>query len=191
MTIQQIPEQFGLLSVCTVTENNHQTQHETAHKLLHQSMQYYAQKYKLTVPKENRLTYNQYGKPAFSEHPELKFNLSHCDGLAVCLISDHECGVDIEPKRHIRSGIIRRVFTQEEQQILAESEQPDWTFTKLWTLKESYVKAIGRGIGFRMQNVSFSWQGEQIICSQEHAECYQILLQEHVISICVLNHENK
>ena len=34
------------------------------------------------------LTYNKYGKPAFAEHPEVQFNLSHTRGAVLVGIHD-------------------------------------------------------------------------------------------------------
>lgn len=186
-----IPEEFGLLFICPVEEKNYQMQHETAYYLLNQSLQHYAKMHNIFIPKENKLIYQSYGKPMLQEYPEIKFNLSHCEGLAVCLISNYECGVDAEAKRFVRPNIVKKIFTLEEQQLLANAENPDWLFTNIWTLKESYVKAIGRGIAFPMREVEFLFQDKQIICNQEHAKFYQVLLQEHVISICILDNQTK
>ena len=187
INIIKIPEEFGLLVTCPVAEKNYHIQHETAHCLLKHSLQHYAKQNHIIIPEKINLIYQEYGKPSLQDYPDIKFNLSHCDSLAVCLISYYECGVDVEAKRLIRANIVKKIFTTEEQNLLAHSENPDWLFTKIWTLKESYVKAIGRGIGFPMQKVSFLLQEENIICNQKQAKFYQVLLEKYVISICILD----
>ncbi len=183
----KIPEQFGSLYVCPAEHRARHMQHEAAHILLRQAVQEYAQEHAISVEEERPLfAYNDYGKPSFSDYPEIHFNLSHCDGLAVCLLSAHECGVDAEMKRTIRHKVVKRVFSTDEQKLLAGAEDPDWMFTRLWTLKESYVKAIGIGIGFPMQTVSFYPEENTIHSNRKDAEFYQISLEEHVISICIL-----
>ena len=183
----KIPEQFGSLYVCPVPEKNRNSEHETAHNLLKSAVQEYAEsKHKILSEENLILEYQEYKKPYFKYYPEMHFNLSHCAGLAVCLLSDAECGADAEPVRHIRPAVVRKVFSPEEQKMLAVSTEPDRLFTKLWTLKEAYVKAIGKGISFRMQNVSFRFEENQIFCSQNHADFYHMQYENYEISVCVL-----
>ena len=170
-----IPERFGRLTICE-TGLSRQEQHQAAHFLLKESAG------------ELSLAYHPGGKPFFENYPELYFNLSHCDGLAVCLMSPKECGVDVEMRRAVRPGILRKIFTSEEQQLVLRSSDPDLQFTKIWTLKESYVKAIGRGIAFPMQKIFFKQLEPEISSNQKHAEFHQIMIPEsgHVISLCIL-----
>ena len=144
----KIPEQFGSLYVCPVPEGNQKAEHETAHFLLNTAVQ---ELFRIENPV---LSYGTYQKPYFRDYPEIHFNLSHCKGLAVCLISNYECGADVEACRNVRPAVVRRVFSPEEKEMLNRSADPDQLFTQLWTLKESYVKAVGRGIGFHMEKVS-------------------------------------
>lgn len=181
-----IPERFGSLYVCAVPERGRQAEHETAYALLKQAVYAYAQNQ--SFPEESLvLEYNAYQKPRFRNYPDIHFNLSHCEGLAVCLLSAHECGVDAEAKREIRPAVVRRVFSEEEQQILKEAHDPDWMFTRFWTLKEAYVKAIGRGIGFSMQNVNFRIAEGEIFCNQKHAEFCQVQYDRYIISSCIIS----
>lgn len=178
-----VPEQFGFLTI-TETGSSHREQHETAHALLAESLRYYG-----LVPEKLQLQYYASHKPYLAGHPELHFNLSHCDGLAVCLLSSRECGVDAESRRQVRPGILRKVFTSEERQLVLNAADPDLEFTKIWTLKESYVKAIGRGLAYPLHEIAFSGTGKEIISNQAHAEFYQTVLSDsgHVISLCILN----
>ena len=36
------------------------------------------------------------GKPFLSAHPEIHFNITHCDGLAACAFHSHPIGIDAE-----------------------------------------------------------------------------------------------
>ena len=129
-----------------------------------------------------RFEVNAYGRPALcsefqrellkEEHnaslrdtlrhlSRLRFNLSHCAGMVVCAFAyGREVGIDSEnvnAKRRIAS-IARRFFTKEETDALLsvpEDAQP-LTFSRLWTLKEAYVKARGLGIsGVGLDNFEF------------------------------------
>ncbi|KAF8751963.1 hypothetical protein HU200_012024 [Digitaria exilis] len=83
----------------------------------------------------------------------LHFNISHTSSLIACGITmDTPIGIDIEektrkPAKNIFS-LARRYFTPSEVDYLAKIPDPDAQqkeFIKLWTLKEAYVKALGRG----------------------------------------------
>ena len=82
---------------------------------------------------------------------KLRFNLSHCAGMVVCAFAyGRDVGIDSEnitAGRRIAS-IARRFFTATESAaLLAVPESARaLTFSRLWTLKEAYVKARGLGI---------------------------------------------
>ncbi len=93
------------------------------------------------------IVYDEAGKPQLKEG-EIKFNISHSGVWIVCVISDLEVGVDIEKLAHFRQAVAKRVFTADEYAILSgleEAEKIDY-FYSLWTLKESYSKAVGYGL---------------------------------------------
>lgn len=92
---------------------------------------------------------NTYGKPCLTQYPERQFNVSH-SGDWVALISDgtEEVGVDVEKIAPIDLQIAERFFSSQENMYLAAqpAENQLDTFYRLWTLKESYIKAIGMGL---------------------------------------------
>ncbi|XP_066388914.1 uncharacterized protein [Miscanthus floridulus] len=103
---------------------------------------------------------NKFGKPEIlwrsddsrMERP-LHFNISHTSSLIACGITmDTSIGIDIEDKKRKTAknilSLARRYFTPSEIDYLAKIPDPDGQqkeFIKLWTLKEAYVKALGRG----------------------------------------------
>ncbi|KAK0584792.1 hypothetical protein LWI29_018744 [Acer saccharum] len=103
---------------------------------------------------------NKYGKPEVDWPnddnrcpPPLHFNISHTSSLVACGVTvDMPIGIDVEEKqRRINNNILafaKRYFSPEEVKILSAISNPDLQhqeFIKLWTLKEAYVKALGRG----------------------------------------------
>ena len=181
----KVPEQFGLLFCCPVLEQTHKAEHEKAYQLLQESVRIYAEQKKLLLPESLQIAFHEKGKPYFQNMPEIYFNLSHCKGMAVCLLSGEECGADVEQKREIRPLVLKKVFSPEEQAFIMQSKDPALYFTKFWTLKESYVKAIGTGIAFPLRKVNFSFTQEQIICNQ-NAVFFQIQESDYSISVCSL-----
>lgn len=104
-------------------------------------------------PEELQFVRDHNDKPQL--HPRFsgwQFNLSHAGNWAVLALSNGGAvGVDVETheRRNNLSGIAGRFFSAAENRALAQIAEPEqWQqrFFELWTLKEAYVKALGRGI---------------------------------------------
>ena len=104
---------------------------------------------------ENSLLYNRYGKPYIKNHSDVFFNISHCHEMAVCTINSCEAGIDVENIRAYHPRVAKRVFSDKENEILKNAVNKDETFFRIWTLKESFVKAIGVGISYPMKTCEF------------------------------------
>ncbi|QSP95696.1 4'-phosphopantetheinyl transferase superfamily protein [Marinobacter salinisoli] len=96
------------------------------------------------------------GRPVRSAAPEgWRLSLSHSQGTAACAISHgFPIGVDIEPlqRRPQWQAIVKRWFSPREQSwLLAENDV--FSFLKVWTLKEAWLKATGRGIAGNLQTL--------------------------------------
>lgn len=96
----------------------------------------------------------RFGKPQIDPGlglTRLRFNLSHTRGLAACAVSlDHEVGLDAEVLNKSREEleIATRFFAPTELALLRGAsaiDRPD-LFARMWTLKEAYFKATGRGL---------------------------------------------
>ena len=89
---------------------------------------------------------NEHGKPFLADHPEIHFNISHCKAGIAVAVSDRPVGIDIESFRKVSDSLIRYTMNEEEQRIIAESDDPVRTFTEYWTKKEAVFKLRGTGI---------------------------------------------
>ncbi|XP_038720650.1 4'-phosphopantetheinyl transferase ffp-like isoform X2 [Tripterygium wilfordii] len=111
-------------------------------------------------PRSLKFKKNIYGKPEVEwpifddwDPPALNFNISHTSSLIACGVTvNSPIGVDVEEKqRRLKSDILsfaHRYFSPREVETLTMILDPEvrrQEFIKLWTLKESYVKALGRG----------------------------------------------
>lgn len=123
------------------------------------------------------------GKPFLPGHPAVHVNVTHCRGLAGAAVDAAPVGVDAEPVRPLRERVLRRACAREEQEWVLSQPDPDYAFIRLWTAKESYVKATGTGIGVPLQEVAFTLT-DGSIRSRMEAGFTQLLLPEHVITIC-------
>ncbi|MDA1184689.1 MAG: 4'-phosphopantetheinyl transferase superfamily protein [Acidobacteria bacterium] len=100
--------------------------------------------------------------PAFN----LAFNLSHTHGLVACAIGRGvDIGVDVESIDRAVEGrdIATRYFSPDEIRLLdaCDAVERQARFIELWTLKEAYVKAIGRGLGHSLATFGFAFDGER------------------------------
>lgn len=95
--------------------------------------------------------YGEHGKPFIVGHPELHFSLSHCKEAAVCVLSRKPVGIDVESIGRYRDSVARYAMSEEELAMIQNSEQPEVTFIRLWTMKESLLKMTGEGINDKMK----------------------------------------
>lgn len=97
---------------------------------------------------------NEYGKPYIKDN-DIYFNLSHSGDYAICAISSSEVGCDIEKIGQVEDKIAKKFFCEEEYQDIIsknnEEERRD-LFYRYWTLKESFIKAIGFGLKLHLNS---------------------------------------
>ncbi len=105
---------------------------------------------------------NAYGKPALKHPAQLSFNLSHAhQGTALVIAADPQLdlGVDIEhtQDRGELISLADHYFSASEAAWLKQQPktQQGTVFFKLWTLKEAYIKAIGKGLSIDLNSFSF------------------------------------
>ena len=87
-----------------------------------------------------------YGKPYLTHYPNIHFNISHCIKGCVCAVSDAPIGVDIQEIRPYSTDIAERVCSVNELKRIEKANDKAIEFTRIWTMKESYVKMTGEGI---------------------------------------------
>lgn len=98
-----------------------------------------------------RFSYNEHGKPRLAREQGFRFNLSHSGDRALLAVScDGEVGADIEVVRPDWSpdDVARRFFSPQECRMLQElpADHRQGAFFRVWTRKEAYIKAHGRGL---------------------------------------------
>ncbi len=125
--------------------------------------------------------------------PGVDFNISHTRGLVVCAVSGCRVGVDAELIRPVPERLARRVLAEEELILLERTAENSGAeaaaelFTRLWTLKESYGKATGAGLGYPLRETVFSrrsdggWEGNTPGFVYYQSKVYG----RYVISVCL------
>ncbi|MCJ7634117.1 4'-phosphopantetheinyl transferase superfamily protein [Candidatus Bathyarchaeota archaeon] len=110
--------------------------------------------YMNTEPSRLQFHHNPYGKPFLSrvcscEDP-FQFNLTHSQGLALCAVSNHCLGIDMEhvnPVLYIDAAT-NTLFPESEAETIAKLPKNKRTeaFYDAWTREEAYLKASGDGL---------------------------------------------
>jgi 4'-phosphopantetheinyl transferase len=109
-----------------------------------------------------RFEAGEHGRPELVSprcEPRLRFNLSHTRGLVACAVAlDHDVGVDVEhlDRRVQIDQLAPSVFSDAERAALARlsDDARRVRFFELWTLKEAYIKAVGKGLALRLQSIT-------------------------------------
>jgi len=104
-------------------------------------------------PKEIEFQFADYGKPYINHPSKIQFNVSHSkDAILIGFVRNDSIGIDTEyTKRKIEvKEIARQFFSQEEYQSLMalNSEYQLQGFYNCWTRKEAFIKALGSGLSF-------------------------------------------
>ena len=127
-------------------------------------------------------SYNKHGKPISANG---EFNVSHSGKYVVLSKSKKPVGVDIEILQRGKNKIAHRFFTIDECIQIDRSYDRDNTFTRIWTLKEAFLKCIGTGIGEYFSKFTIFLDEEEVKISQNiqsnpvyfkeyFVECYKL-----------------
>ena len=113
------------------------------------------------APENIRFAEEDFGKPYISvdgKAPEVKFNLSHSGRKMIVAVGLHDhIGVDIEEwnDRVDCDLVVNSCFAETERSFWngLQGSGKDEFFYRLWTRKESFVKAVGVGIRLDVSRV--------------------------------------
>ncbi|MBI3298245.1 MAG: 4'-phosphopantetheinyl transferase superfamily protein [Elusimicrobia bacterium] len=114
-------------------------------------------------PEEWRFRKNAYGRPEVAGPrgcPRLRFSLSGARGLVACAVtSGADAGLDVEHRAAARGSmaLAGRFFSALEAGVLqaAKPAARRERFLEYWTLKEAFLKAIGRGLSLPLDRLTF------------------------------------
>ena len=119
----------------------------------------------------SRIAVTERGKPFLPDYPEVHFNLSHCPKGCVVGVSDVPIGVDVQDIRDFSPRLVQFCCSPEEKTRIAQSTQPNDEFTRIWAMKESYLKCSGCGIIRDLPSVDTTQLETQIAVYRQH-DCY-------------------
>jgi 4'-phosphopantetheinyl transferase len=108
-----------------------------------------------------RFTYSPAGKPALEVDEGLRFNVSHSHEMALYAIAyEREVGVDLEYMRPLEDmeRLAAGTFSARENAVwrhLPEAHRQEGFFN-CWTRKEAYIKALGQGLSYPLDQFDVS-----------------------------------
>lgn len=117
--------------------------------------------------KNIKFLYNEFGKPRlyYTDNQNIHFNISHSGNWIVCGISNQPIGIDVECINNNVSDIAQRFFTNAENNYIKTqipTEQAK-AFFKIWTLKESYIKCVGKGLTIPLNSFSIIITEDEVL----------------------------
>lgn len=124
-----------------------------------------------------RIVKNQFGKP-YLENNEIYFNLSHSGKYVICAVSDKEIGADIQIIKDANELVMEKCYSNDEREFVSSKED----FIKVWTLKESYIKKQGIGLGIKLDTFTTIKNNE--IYQTDKFRYLNLQIENYMLSIC-------
>lgn len=148
------------------------------------------------------LKYNKYNRPYY-ENGLFDFNISHAGEYVICAFSkDVNLGVDIEKISDIDFDSFNKIMTPNQWSDIHASTNPIVTFFDYWTMKESVIKADGRGLSIPLLQIqekdgevyyeNKQWYVQHIDISKAYSTCLATNVSDVQISKCYVDfYENE
>lgn len=108
--------------------------------------------------------FGEWGKPTLKYQPNIHFSLSHSGDYAICSIGDKAMGNDIELIKQGHLKVADRFFAQEEldwMYAVQDEEAVTERMFRIWTMKEGFLKATGKGISLPLRDFTVLVDEEQ------------------------------
>ena len=123
------------------------------------------------------IRYNKYGRPkiANKKNKNFDYNISHSGDWIILAYGQGMIGVDIEKIKPIDTDVVNTCFCSVEiDHIKKNSKEELENFYRFWVLKESFIKAIGKGVSFPLKECYFSLDNNKIKIKFNKKSIYSI-----------------
>ncbi len=127
------------------------------------------------------LTYGENGKPYLADKSDTFFSITHSDKWVFLAVSDGEIGIDAQIPHKVCPRLAARSTTPEELSWVKLDTEPH--FTRLWTMKEAYLKYTGTGLTVPIREVTISVPPADGY--DEQNDCYWALLTYEGVPLSV------
>lgn len=135
-------------------------------------MEYFVVKQQLDLEDGTDFSYNKYGKPSVKD--KKYFSIAHQKDILAVAVSTHEVGIDIQKKMKFTQKVAKAICSDEEYQMVVSSEDPDLELTKIWAMKDSFIKMKGTTVDhFDIKKMlsdakdymfNFKFEGDFVVC---------------------------
>jgi 4'-phosphopantetheinyl transferase len=123
-------------------------------------------KYLEINPAEISFQYSEFGKPGIADNHSMQFNISHSQDIALfAFVKKINVGVDVEfvnPDIEVKD-IAKKYFSPNEVLNLFALPEKQHTlgFFNCWTRKEAFIKAVGEGLSFPLDQFEVSLEPDK------------------------------
>lgn len=165
-----------------------ESQSQAARSLLRQGLEE-----EFGIRGEPDLIFNSFGKPSLARYREIHISIAHCKGAIAVALSSLPVGIDIEKIRKFEPYAAGRILGTRELEDLAARGDSERAFFSYWTLKESYVKALGCGLSYPMKKLELRFGEDGCIASNKPGAAFELQESEDgfLIATCHLrNHDS-
>ncbi len=140
---------------------------------------------------EISFTTNRYGKPKLTSREDMHFNLSHSGNWIVCAFDKQPIGIDVEKiNPGVDLNIAKNYFSSVEHSDLLGKPDKYSYFFSLWTLKESFIKNVGKGLSLPLSSFSLRFMGNnEIKLEIENQEVFEKFfkvyhIEDYKLAVC-------
>jgi 4'-phosphopantetheinyl transferase len=132
------------------------------------------------------------GKPFIAESYMLHFNLSHAGEYVVCALDPLEIGIDIEEMRARDLDAMSTFFSPAEIMAYSKKSSQEKTefFYRLWTAKESFIKAVGKGFAIDVSKFTICLNDPVSIITDIDTRPWQFrhyeIAPRYMLAVCAL-----
>lgn len=135
-------------------------------------MEYYVVKQQLDLEDGTDFSYSKNGKPSVKNKKH--FSIAHAKELLAVAVSTHEVGVDVQRKFKFTQKVAKLICNDQEYETVVSAEDPDLELTKMFTMKDSFMKMIGTTVDkVDVKNLltdakdcmfNFKFEGDFVVC---------------------------
>lgn len=101
----------------------------------------------------DQLQSTPYRRPFVPNH-KADFNISHAGNYVVCVLHPSaRIGIDIEMRKKVDFGDFTQTMNADQWDEINSSGDPEAKFFKYWCIKESVIKADGRGLSIPLTDI--------------------------------------
>lgn len=100
--------------------------------------------------------YKESGQPTIQNG---HISISHTEGYAACAIAREPVGIDVERGHTFSKAAAKRILSPQEE-LMSDSTNANELLSRIWTVKESFLKMTGEGIPGGMRTLELIAAGD-------------------------------